>query len=91
MKIGAVEPGLGERARLGCRRVRPAPDMVNFEQPMAGIFQSPCGVARRCTRGAGTLSETFPLAMISHRFQCSITPKNHPWTIDPYEFIFILK
>lgn len=36
---GSLPPGLGERARLGCRRVRPAPDMEKFKRPLASFFQ----------------------------------------------------
>jgi hypothetical protein len=31
LESGAVASGLGERARLGCRRLRPATDMERFE------------------------------------------------------------
>ena len=38
LESGAVAAGLGERARLGCRRVRPAPDMERFHRPSAAFF-----------------------------------------------------
>jgi hypothetical protein len=35
---------------LGCRRVRPVPDMERFKQPPAGFFQSPREGASQCSR-----------------------------------------
>jgi hypothetical protein len=45
LEIGVVVPGLGERARLGCHRVRPAPDMEKFQRPSAAFFSF---LAREC-------------------------------------------
>lgn len=38
LESGAVAAGLGECARLGCRPVRPAPDMERFYRPSAAFF-----------------------------------------------------
>ena len=43
-------PVSGSAPTLGCRRVRPAPDLENFERPLAGFFQSPREGAWRCAR-----------------------------------------
>ena len=44
-------PVPGSAPALGCRRVRPAPDLENFERPLAGFFPSPREGAWRCARG----------------------------------------
>ena len=50
-QVARQRPVPGSAPALGCRRVRPAPDLENFERPPAGFSQSPREGAWRCARG----------------------------------------
>ena len=58
LESGAVAPGLGERARLGCLRGRPAPKNGEVYRPSAAFFPSPRGRVLAHSR-ASALPETM--------------------------------